>query len=88
MVAVLRSPTVGIILECNVGYAIPQDLLDELEASKQSRMRAWSVLQRLFRIGIFADHEFLFKIQLELDPGAGPFWLRTGNRLRAMSIEV
>ena len=24
-----------------------QDLLDELEASKQSRLRAWSVLQRL-----------------------------------------
>jgi hypothetical protein len=24
-----------------------QDLLDELEASKQSRLRAWNVLQRL-----------------------------------------
>jgi hypothetical protein len=24
-----------------------QDLLDELEASKQGRLRAWSVLQRL-----------------------------------------
>jgi hypothetical protein len=33
-----------------------QDLLDELEASKQSRLRAWSVLQRIRAILLEVAH--------------------------------
>jgi hypothetical protein len=41
-----------------------QDLLDELEASKQSRLRAWNVLQRL-RFSAFRGWK-------RRDPAAGP----------------
>ena len=39
---------------------------------KTDKQRA-EIFPAAFRIGIPADHELLLKMQLELDPGAGPF---------------
>jgi hypothetical protein len=49
-----------------------QDLLDELEASKQSRLRAWNVLQRLRLVLSEAGNRH--------DPGIGPEDLCCGRR--------
>jgi hypothetical protein len=39
---------------------------------KTDKQRA-EIFPAAFRMGISADHEFLLKMQLELDPGASPF---------------